>query len=491
MTNLRRKHFFPSFKLLVRKESLLFLLCAAAFLLGKYFNISPRVSDENLYFYGAHLIHLGILPYRDFFFQHLPTQIVIFAWLIRWFGFHLQILKSVHLISSIGTAFILFQLVNQRGSRNGGILAALLFLSSYVVLGTTDYALGVHEATFFLIFFWYLTSRRPVAAGLALFFGLSYRLYILPAALGIMLFELMKKRGRAVLRCLLAFGLPFLVLNLVLYSAFGDHFLTPVWRYHLLKLSVESMQDEFPLFIRNDVLLMLFSTGTIWILFQKSRNALKSRFDFGRLPSASQLGLSATAALAAQVVFLLILSRVFQYYFVNLIPFLSVLTAIGLSSFLPVVSRKYALPLVLVLVLFNGYFYAADIAQMSKVDQIDALVSDIDSLTPNHETIFGSYVITPLLALLTNREISDYEVDTNFQRNLTGLFTTQDATRIATGSAVFIQKSSIDYETGEIMSLEPFYVDRRTVLKSCRLYRDYRQDRGLTYNALIVWDCRK
>src|SRR3990170_1818832 len=129
MTNFRRKHFFPSLKSLIRKESLLFLLCAVAFFLGKYFNISPRVSDENLYFYGAHLLNLGILPYRDFFFQHLPTQIMLFAILIRWFGFHLQLLKSVHLIASIGTAFLLFRVVNERGSRKGGILAALLFLS--------------------------------------------------------------------------------------------------------------------------------------------------------------------------------------------------------------------------------------------------------------------------------------------------------------------------------------------------------------------------
>ena len=135
----------------------IFILLACLFFLLKYTNISERVSDENLYFYTAYLVTRGFFPYQDFFFQYLPTQILLFALLIQKFGFQLHLLKSVHLIATLGTAFLLFRVVNKRGSRKGGILAALLFLSSYVVLGTTDYALGVHEATFFLIFFWYLS----------------------------------------------------------------------------------------------------------------------------------------------------------------------------------------------------------------------------------------------------------------------------------------------------------------------------------------------
>lgn len=473
-----------------RKHVLLFLGFSFGFLLLKLYNISPRVSDENFYFYAASLIAKGLMPYRDFFFQHLPSQIFLYALLIKIFGLRLYLLKFIHLVATLGSGFLLYQLLAERQRKDAALLALAFYLFSFVVLGTTDYALGVHEATFFLILSWYLFHHSTILGGLALFVGLTFRLYILPAALGFLALEFFKRNYRKVLQFSIFAILPFLILNLALFTLFGEEFLTPVWRYHFLKFSLSSTADEFPLFIRGDVILILFASVGAWLLF---RNFLadfkKKRPARRRGMRLEQLGLSSAIALFLQFVFLKSLSQVFQFYFLTLIPFLSVLASLALSLFIPARSRRLALPLVVAISVVNGFFYQKDLAKLATLDNLERITADVRELAHEKDTIFGGYTITPLIALKAERKITENQIDTNSQRNLTGLLSADEATRLATKSAVFIQRAVIDYETGEIRRFDPFYVKRDIVVDTCKLFKDYKMEHGYRYNALLLWDC--
>lgn len=474
-----------------RQLQLILTFFILGFLFLRMLNVSLLISDENYYFYAAHLLTRGVLPYRDYFFQHLPTQIGLFAILIKLFGFQVGILKFVHTVASAGTALLLYRLLSRAVRPAAGVLAAGLFLGSFANLGTTDYAFGVHEAVFLLVLSWYLLQRSPVLAGLALFGGLTWRIYVLPAALGFSIYEFLKGARRKVLLYLTAAVVPFLVLNLALFFAYGERFLTPVWRYHFLKFNIPTIDREpsLDLFLRNDVILMMFAAAATWFTLRVGYTALR-RGGIKRLSGTYlDIGLAAGGALAAQLLFLLYLAIVFQFYFVTLLPFLAVLAALALSYYLPPRSRKYATPLVILLGLLNAFFYLKIVGSIGTFDYWDELVEDVRALSTPDETIFGSYVVTTLVALLAEREITDYQIDTNFQRYFTGLFSSDEATRVATHSAAVIQTAVVDSESGEIKVLEPFFVKQDVLRSSCKIYRQYSAEWAFDFNAVVLWDC--
>jgi hypothetical protein len=475
----------------LRRETLVFLAFAAGFLLLKLINLSPRASDENWYFYAAKLFTDGVVPYRDFFIAHPPGQFLLYSVLIKMIGFNLYVLRFMAPVFGMGSAFVLYRLLVEKKREDAAILASLFFLFSFVVLGATDFSLGVHEATFFLVLSWYLLQRSAILGGLSLFVGLTFRLYILPAALGFLAFEFIKKNYRKVLKYAIFAVVPFVLVNLALLFLFGEKFFTPVWRYHFLKLNLSFVADEFPLFIRNDVLLLLFSVGGVWLMLRKVMSGRRTwKSALARQPAIIDLGISATVAVIMQLVFLQGLSRIFHFYFLTLMPFLSVIASLSLSFFLPLRSRKLALPLVVAISIFNSFFYQKEQAKLATLESLDEIVSDIKSITNNNDTIFGAYIITPLLAAKTDLAITENQVDTNFQRYMTGLFPADEATRLATKSAVFIQKAVVDYDTGEVLQLAPSYVDRKALLSSCILFKDYSAKHGYGFNAIVLWDCR-
>lgn len=469
---------------------LLFFICiASGFLVLKLITLSPRISDENLYFYASLLLTRGILPYRDYFIGQLPTQIILNAILLKLFGVNLIVLKIVPLVATIATSALLLRMFTERRNPRGGMLVTALFLGSFVVIGTTDFAYGVHMATLLLVFSWYLLERSPFWAGLVLCVGLTYRLYILPAALGFAAYELVRGNWRRVAVFLGSSLVPFVVVNLVLFFLFGEPFTTAVWRYHMIKLAVPGDPLTFPIFIRNDILPLMFAAAAVWTLV-KTRVGRIRKGEVVRIePSTVNLGLSAASAAAAQLLFLLLLSLVFQFYFVTLMPFLTLLASIALGALLPRRSQRFALPVVLAFALLSAITYLRGPSKMASFDHWEDAVRDVQRLAREDETIFGTYLVTSLLAVLSDRDVTEMEIDTNFQRHLAGLFSSEEATRVATASAVVIEQANIDELTGTLTDFEPFYIDQRTLAESCRLYKTYPVKHEPRFNALVLWDC--
>lgn len=470
------------------KRSWLFLAFGTAFLVLKLVNLAPQVSDENLYFYAAQLVANGVVPYRDFFFQHPPTQILLLAFLIKLFGFRLFAFKLVHVLVTLGSAFLLYRLT---GSKRGamGLFASLFFLSSSVIFTATDFAVGVHEATFFLILSWYLLGKRPKLAGLALFLGLTIRMYILPAGLGLAAYAFWRGNRRGTTHFLLYSLVPFALFNLVLLGLFGEGFLTPVWRYHFLKPTVEIRQQAFTDFFRNEKFLLLFSAASAFILL---RRAVAGRWIFppapARLSGDVHLGLAAAFGLAAQFIFLSRLPTVFLIYFVTVIPFLAVLASLTLAVFLPARSRKAAYLFVVLVFGLNALSYEKNMAGKYAFGALDDIVADVRKVTGARETIFGAYLVTPAVALYSDRSITDHEVDTNTQRFMTGLLSAETSTRLATSSGVFLQSVIFDEGTGAVRNVDPF-VDPGILVESCRPHRMYPVDQDFGFNRLVLWKC--
>ena len=221
------------------KETLLFIFFCFLFILLKLSSIGagPRISDENLYFYAADLVSKGVLPYKDFFIANLPLQIVAYALVIKMFGFKLWMFKTILVLLTIGSSFILFKLISGKKGKRVGLFAAVFFLFSLIIIHASDFATGVHEATFFLLLSWYFLNRSPKMAGISLFIGLTFRRYIFPAALGLIVYQILKRRFKVVADYILFGFVPYILINVVFFYIFGESFLNAVWKYHLLKTS--------------------------------------------------------------------------------------------------------------------------------------------------------------------------------------------------------------------------------------------------------------
>lgn len=107
--------------------------------------------------------------------------------------------------------------------------------------------------------------------------------------------------------------------------------------------------------------------------------------------------------------------------------------------------------LVAALTLINAFVYKRDLSMAVTLDNLEEIASDVQALTDEDDTLFGSYAIAPLIALSADRGITDNQIETNLLRNLTGLFPSDAATRVATKSAIFLQEALVDPETGRIL----------------------------------------
>lgn len=486
----------------------------AVFVLVKAANIASKISDENFYFFASHLLAQGVLPYRDFFFQHLPGQLLLQAFLIKVFGFNLFLLKLIPILFHVGSGYLIFKIGEAGGlGKLGGITAAAFFLFSFTVLTTSDHGSGVHEAVFWLVLSFYLLGgevgkiggvKGGILAGLAAFAGLTTRIYILPAILGFSVYLFLTQQYKKFCAYVASFLLPFLVLNIGLYYWLGEKFLLPVWQYHFLKSEGISKAKILLFFVQNEWLLLGLGTlGLLIVLFSVNSNsyAQSSTVTLSgdkNNKSVYSLFLATILALSFQGVFLLIFADIYYLYLVTLVVFLAILAAFALGWLLDLPQREGVLAGILVVfAAFNLYVYLTSHAPQSRFNA-DKIAEDVRAITNPQDTIFGSYTVAPLIALKAGRGVTENQLDTNAKRYYSGLISREELIRLATESAVFLQLAlvepqpkTIQTEAGKIRSLDMDYISETVIRDKCELFRVYPVPVDYERNAILLWKCKK
>lgn len=482
-----------SFTLRYKNRPFLFFLIAAfCFLVLKIsnFGIGPRISDGNLYFYAANLITQGFFPYRDFFIANLPMQTLLYAGVIKIFGFNLVVFRLLLLIFTVGTSYILYSMVSEARGRRQGVITSTFFLFSSIVLITTDYATGVHEATFFLVLSWFLYSKSAPMSGFAFFIGLLFRRYILPAGFVLVLIDLLRKNFKKVFKFMIFSVVPYLLVTAGLYFLFGNDFVDDAWRYHIQKEEYFNRFSVYTDFMMNSMFSSLFVVASMFLLLKEAY--LRARKKKGKLPISSKyfdLGLQATLIVIFQYIFFRYFSNVFLLYLTTVVPFLSFLASMSLTILLPKRSNRIAILLIVTISVLNIVFYQKNNSKSFVIKNFSSIVKDITDITDESETIFGSYVVTPIFALKSGREITEHEGDLNYQRFVTGSLTEEKANQIATKSAAYIQFVKLGKDR-EILAANPIGIKSEFIGRYCKLYQKYPLDWHI-YNMLFLWKCGK
>lgn len=412
------------------KSWLLFIAAAAIFLAVKAANSGYSVSDENTYFKMGELVARGQVPYRDFFFSHTPLQIYIYAAIFKIFGFNLFLLKILSAAAIVATAAFIFAAVKERLNSMAAVSASTVFLFSYGTLLFSNFPTGVDFAIAFMAAAFYFFMRKSffasgILSGLAAATAqLSLLLLIILAAAAAFIL----KDKKAVARLMLGFVIVFGAVSVIFLAAAKGEFIKQILTYHLNKPGEEV--DKAAIFLR--------IVKTNWLLFAAAAAAAISRHKTkvgvqvgnSRLhsPATAGLVLLPLVAAAAYITAFPLIKSSFNYYVLYAFPFLAIAGGYGLLSGYELLAERLklrqwvaatAIAAIVIVVSFSAarQFSSYDFQDFPIAEDVAAYVMEN---TREDQTIFGDDSTTPLVSLLSQREIALNYADNNAMRYRSG-----------------------------------------------------------------------
>lgn len=372
---------------------------------------TAQPGDENVYYYMGRLVSEGKIPYKDFFFAHPPFQVYLIALIYKIFGFNIIALKFIPLISTLMTSFFIFKITKEKFGNVEAVASSLLFLFSYSIMFNSVFSFGIELATMFLVIGIYLLWNRNSYMTAGLFFGLAGISRLLSLApIAIIFIVILQSNKKNFLKLSSAFFIVFLLVNGIFVSFLGNDYLTPVYKFHLLKKFVgkENLREYLDIVKLN------------WILFSY---ALSFIFIKDKKPISMFVITSIT-----YLVFLATLKKIFGFYFMVIFPFLAIIGGYSIAWIYKNVGiqKKFKIIALAILSLIFAWNLASDILFLEKIgfagfERGKDLADFVNSEPTENALLFGDDSVVPLLALLTNKNIALDFVDTNDEVFLSGL----------------------------------------------------------------------
>lgn len=372
---------------------------------------TAQPGDENVYYYMGKMVWEGKVPYKDFFYAHPPLHVYLMALAYGIFGFNIVILKFIPLASALVSAFFVFRIAKEKFGNSEAVISSLLFLSSYSIIFNSVFSFGIEIAAMFLIsgFYFLWNKNNYIVSGML--FGLAgiTRLLALIPILAIFAAVFLSGKKKLI-RLSSAFLIIFLLVNGAFIMLFGNSYLIPVYKYHLLKSlgSGENFREYAGILRLNWI---IFSSALLF-LFVKERK---------------QANIFAVVSIV-YLISLLALKKLFGFYFIAAFPFLAIAAGYSLVN----VFKRLKLPrklgffiLIFILSIF-AWNLASDVMFLEKVgftgfERGKDLAGFISSNSGKGTLLFGDDSAVPLLALLTNKKIALDFADTNNEVFISGV----------------------------------------------------------------------
>jgi hypothetical protein len=330
------------------------------FIMLKLYSLSFVSGDEHMYFYMGMLVSRGEWPYRDFFFSHPPLQLYIVAPLYRLFGYFLSLSKLVPSLAAVVSGLHVYLIGKRLAGRLEGVLGAGLFLVTFDVLRGSSHFTGANCALAFgMAAAYQAIVGRQVVAGVLFAIGTFTGVYIAPLAL--MLAVLLVFRSwREALRLLAGFVTASLAIVVIFAAVAGwPRFWYQVFDYNLHKIAFGySWYAKFRnVAFLNSLVMSGFVPGIAWAVSmwrlrgrQPGAPVLPGRL--GRL--GAWLNLWGGDRVAAQIIFATLTCGYFyfystrvdyySYYFMLIMPWMGLMTAIVAVDTVRFVSERWRCP---------------------------------------------------------------------------------------------------------------------------------------------------
>ena len=388
-----------------------FLLAAIFVIIVSKGLTTPQPGDENVYYYMGKLISEGKVPYKDFFYAHPPLHIYLMALIYKIFGFNIAILKSIPFISTLASAFFVFKIAREKFGNYEAVASSLLFLFSYSIMFNSVFSFGINTAAMLVVIGFYLLWNKSNYILSGIFFGLAgiTRLLSLIPVFVILAAVLLSSRKNFV-KLASSFLTIFLLVNLVFAVFFGDSYLAPVYKFHLLKSfgARENLREYSDIINLNWILFL----SAIMFIFAKDKKKINIF----------------AAVSAAYLIFLITLKKIFGFYFIIVFPFLAIIGGYSIARIFNSLNltKKQAIIVLIALSSIFAWNLASDAMFLEKIgfrgfERGKDLAGFVNSVSDKGTMLFGDDSVVPLLALLTKKNIAFDLVDTNNEVFLSGL----------------------------------------------------------------------
>lgn len=266
--------------------SALILLFSFWFLI-KVFCIHPSTTDENIYFYMAKRFSEGLIPYRDFFFAHPPMHLIIPAIVFKIFGFNIVIAKLIPIGASLISGIFLYKLLRSISGVVTAFAGLIYYLFAYQVLMASSDMTGINLTIMFVsISVYYLFINKLILSGISSALALSCGLYSIAAPIAILIYLMIMREFRSLLKYLASLLILILIVFGIFYIIGGENFILGVFKYHTLK--PEKITDRIDIFTTLNPFVIIYGIIVNTLNFLSGREFLKSIYFHSSLfiPSA-------------------------------------------------------------------------------------------------------------------------------------------------------------------------------------------------------------
>ncbi len=399
------------------KSWIIFAAISAIFFAMQTTHFRYSVSDENTYFYMGKLVAEGSLPYKDFFYAHPPLHIILLGFVYALFGMNIFVLKATAVIPLIAIGWIIFRLAREKMGDIEGIIAASIFYFSYDTLRFATFATWVTLAAMLLTLGVYLILKQKHGlGGLVIALACLTGVLSLIGALAAGLYLFITDR-KGFFRYAISFIGLFAAANILLIWISNGAYITDVYSYHLLKPS-EGGSGKSDIF---------------WHLIQLNPILIggAALFMFSRKKMRPELILPASIV-AAYVLVLLLMNKIFEYYFLLPIPFIALIGTYGIKDFLDRANdrQQAAIGVAAIILISAGvstfYYLGNNFQDFENAEEISRWIKENSS--PD-DMIFGDDSITPLIGLMSERKLAFGMADTNSMIWRSGLMDINDTIR--------------------------------------------------------------
>lgn len=430
------------------KKYLPLILAGILFIFLHSLSLGLKISDTNVYFYEGYLITQGKILYKDIFFTNFPLFAIISS---IYYYLTLGNIDLFYLTSSfevVITSIFIFIILKDKKENLTPIIAALLYLFSFIILTTSAHQTGVFIASLFsVISYYFLIKEKATISGIFMGLAIMSKAYFIPIFLAIGIYLFLKDRKKILFFLTGSIGISLIILTPFLIFA-RQGFIEGVYKFSLFRPPGVEKTGVFWFFIVHDPILFALLIFNIFNLRREKFFALVSIFS---------------------IIFFILYKDAYYLYLNFFIPFL----CISLPNFILFFKTNFKFqPLVIstviiLIILINIYLYSTSYINLSLLPDSKKIIEIIKKEKPNF--LYGLNTLTPAFAYETKIPMLDNVYDTNENFFKMGLLDKKILTKEALSKKTLIISDGYVNNNLRIKDyIRDGILDRGEVIKKCK-----------------------
>lgn len=243
----------------MRPKHLFIIFFLLLFFVAKITNLGVRLSDTNIYFDVAYQISQGKLIYRDFFYANFPLFPYISSIYYFLVGKNIEFFYITSALEAIAVSLLIYYITYDKTKKAFiSFLGSILYISSFIVLSTSDHQTGVFTASLFAVLgYLFLYKKRIFFSGLFVSLSFFTKAYFLPITISFFIYLLLQKKYKDTVRFTIAFTATSLAVTLPFLFFAQKEFIYDIFKFSLTRPAGILKSDVAWFFIDKDFLLFV------------------------------------------------------------------------------------------------------------------------------------------------------------------------------------------------------------------------------------------